>query len=335
MLGHSGKLWAVTAITLIGLSVLAARSCRTSEEFGTQVIAPSDPVGARAENDGMDDNGAGFTREVAAPPTAALASGTEPAVELLAESDSATTAEADLEQLRPMDLDACESNQCGSVVGHVSSAESGQPLVRHGLVFSNQKLGQRRVLTGPDGFYQVDDLAPGAWEVSYSGPAKSSDLSGFLRQGSVEVFANFVSEFSIEIQGRSLSGKFLRVGAHDGATLFLELRTLWDPEEIVASVEATTYHSALKVQAEHPELTEEDLPNSELGAFRLHGLLPDIYELRIVFGKDPESKEPYYLKQEVNLLRGDVNLGTKKFTKQDLAVAALLLKAAREAGGGD
>ncbi len=335
MLGRSSKLWAVIAITLVGLSVLAARSCRAPEGFATQAVAPGALVGTPAENDGLGADGTRFTREVVETPTTTLASGSETVSELLAEAEPALSAEGDSEQLRPADLEDCDSNQCGSVVGHVSSAESGQPLVRHWLVFSNQELGQHRVLTGPDGFYQVDDLTPGLWDVGYSGPAESSGLSGFLLQGRVEVFANFVSEFSIEIQGRSLSGKFLRTDAHDGATLFLELRTIWDPEAVVASVQATTYHSALFVQAEHPELLEEDLPNSELGAFRLHGLLPDIYELRIVFGEDPESRQPYYLKQEVDLLQGDVDLGTKKFTKQDLAVAALMLKAAREAGDGD
>lgn len=333
MLGLPKKLWAVIAFILIGLSALAARSCSAEGEVPTQAIAPVARASVPNEDLLNPLEGSTGTRQVAAAPETEL--GPEPEFDNGAVAATATghSLEAEAEDPGPLDLKDCDV-ECGSVVGHVSSAETGQPLIRHGLLFSHEKLGVRRIQTGPDGYYQLDDLAPGLRTVSYTGPALSSGSSGFLKQGNVEVFANFVSEFSIQIQGRSLTGKFLRVDAHDGATLFLELRAIWDLETVVASVEATTYHSALKVKAEHPDMPQAELPSSELGAFELSGLLPDIYELRIVFGTDPESGEPFYMKQEVSLLQDDVDLGLRKFTRQDLALAALALKAEREASLG-
>ncbi len=197
----------------------------------------------------------------------------------------------------------------GSLYGVLYAAE-GAEMVGHRLLFSSEdhNLPARSVTTGDHGSYLATGLAAGFWQIYYLGPADGTGSAGGSLAAVAEVVADHALPFDVVLEGgRSLSG-YLKVPEVDGLGLRLELRPI-GLLQLTAYCVAVT-RNAFDAPPPPPQpgsaSPEDDLPPAPQvsGAFRMAGLLPGRYRLRLLLDADGMV----FLDREIDLSEGDLIL---------------------------
>ncbi len=229
----------------------------------------------------------------------------------------------------------------GTIGGSVFD-RNGKPLARHRVAFCAGKdinFSERvTALSDENGYFLLEHVPAGRWHAVYIGP----DVELFpsvLEFGPIEVQPDRLISFNFYLDGdRTLTGKLtlseedlreLGGSITDEIHLQLELRAKWDSDTIVArGVASTSLETHSKI--DKASVGKSDLPNGHgaSGKFRMSGIVPGVYTLRIIVGQSKNSRTgkmmDLYLEREVDLFEGDLELPAEEFTLAQFVEAALL-----------
>lgn len=207
----------------------------------------------------------------------------------------------------------------GSVEGTVF--DQWRVLPERRVVLSRRAFGEvgaiRRAETDADGFYRIDGLDAGTWyaQLAEDDPRFPPGDRIARSMGEVEVVADRVTHFDLHVTGeRTLGGKLLldmddpELGGEGGVGLFLELRTVLEPVDIVGRgklvISKHPFWDDGQVEQEGQDGFGEAPSKLEMGCFRFGGLEARAYTLRAYL--DPGSD--FFVERPVDLVDGDVEL---------------------------